>query len=592
MRKSDTYWERRARQRMAGYHRRADHVMAQIASAYDKGQQDIAASIDRIFGKFAKDGKLTTEEAQKLLSEPISRSEWETIRSQYGTVKDPAIRRQLLNRLNAPAYAARITRLQALQADVYVQSKRIADAEITASTAGYIRTINDAYYRTMFDIQQGTGYAFDFAAMPAKTVEAILKRPWSGEHFSRRIWSNTDVLAKQVSDTIIAGIKSGASTKRMRDDLAERMNVGKHAANRLIRTETTYMANAAEMESYEEADIDHYRFVATLDLRTSPQCRAHDLKVYEVKNAKPGDNLPPLHPYCRSTTIAVIDVEEDEELQRRARDPVTGETKTVPASMSYDEWKDGLDREHGLDRVAEVERNLQNEAADKEQYAQYKAILGERAPKSFAAFRELKYTGGEGWGKLKGDYRKLNAYDKIVANEPRITADLKAISADTGVDMIGLDYRLKTKASYLRKVNSDSKNSTDAKIISDTISGTNDVIRYTYQADSDKLVDAFKSVSESMEAKGYTRFKLKNTWNDKRNPYKGINGIFVAPNGQRFEVQFHTPESFELKDGPLHKLYEEYRLDGTSPERRAELTKEMFTLSAGLERPKDIDSIK
>jgi len=73
-------------------------------------------------------------------------------------------------------------------------------------------------------------------------------------------------------------------------------------------------------------------------LRTSQMCRQHDNKVYLVKDARPGVNMPPLHPYCRSTTIAVIDVGEEANLQRRARDPVTGKTYLVPASMSYQEW--------------------------------------------------------------------------------------------------------------------------------------------------------------------------------------------------------------------------------------------------------------
>jgi hypothetical protein len=62
-------------------------------------------------------------------------------------------------------------------------------------------------------------------------------------------------------------------------------------------------------------------------------------------------------------------------------------------------------------------------------------------------------------------------------------------------------------------------------------------------------------------------------WNNNRNPYKDVNCVFLSPHGQRFEVQFHTPESFKLKNGDLHKLYEEYRLDSTTSERRAELVK-------------------
>lgn len=338
-RPDDTYWDRRARQRMAVYHRTADSTIKTVTQAYDKAGADLEDAVQRIFDRFARNGNLSPDEARRLLNESIPRNEWEEIRAQLARIKDPDIRRRLLARLNAPAYAARITRLQALKADLYVKSKIIADAELEQSTNGFVGTINEAYYRSMFDLQRGLGVGFDFAALPIKTVETILKRPWSGEHYSRRIWHNTDVLAEQLSDVITAGFMSGAGLRNMRIEIEDRMNVGKHAANRLIRTETTYMANAAEMESYQEAEIDRYRFMATLDNRTSPMCRQHDLKIYAVKDARPGKNMPPLHPYCRSTTIAYFGDDELDGIKRRARDPKTGKTDSVPANMSYEEWK-------------------------------------------------------------------------------------------------------------------------------------------------------------------------------------------------------------------------------------------------------------
>lgn len=263
--RSNAYWDKRSLARMAEYHRGADSTVKVVNAAYDKAQKDIAAEAQKIFDKFAKDGKLSTEDAKKMLNEPISKKEWDSIKSKINDIKDPAIKRQMLNRLNAPAYSARITRLEALKENTYIQSKIIADTEISATTTGYMRTIDDAYYRTMFDTQQGLGVGFDFASMPSSRVESILKNPWVGGNFSSRIWDNTDVLAEKMNSIITSGFESGAGVVQMTRELQDMTGAGKFAANRLIRTETTYMANAAEMESYEEAEIDEYVFVATLD---------------------------------------------------------------------------------------------------------------------------------------------------------------------------------------------------------------------------------------------------------------------------------------------------------------------------------------
>ncbi|QJC53062.1 minor capsid protein [Paenibacillus albicereus] len=336
--RSDAYWERRARERMAVYHKDADATVRTVWAAYRKARADIQAEINKIVGTFGRGGQLDPAQARHLLNQRIPDSWMELGRRLYARAKDDRVKRYLLTRLNAPAYRARVTRLEALQEMIRWQMAALADVELAAVQKGYMDTITDAYYRTMFDLQQGVGIGFDFARMPARTVEEILRRPWSGQHFSDRVWTNTGLLAQQVTEVVTAGMTSGRGVEKMARELSERMEVGRQASERLIRTETTYMANASEMESYEAADIDQYMFVATLDLRTSPQCQKADRKIYAVADAKPGVNMPPLHPYCRSTTRAWFGPETIEGMQRRARDLETGKTVLVPASMTYAEW--------------------------------------------------------------------------------------------------------------------------------------------------------------------------------------------------------------------------------------------------------------
>lgn len=423
--RSNAYWDRRANQRMAEYHRDAEKSIRIVNRAYDKGLLDIESSIDRILGKYVRESGLTQSEALSLLNSPITRVEWEAIKAQSVKVHDPTLRRQLLNKLNAPAYAARISRLEALKADTYIQSKVIADVEIAQSTTSYIKTIDQAYYQTILDMQQGLGLAFDFATIPTKVVEEILRNPWSGEHFSQRVWTNTDHLAEQAIEVIAGGFESGISYKQMTDQLAERMEVGKFAASRLIRTESTYMANAAEIEAYKEAEIEKYMFVATLDMRTSHTCQELDGKISLVSEAKAGVNLPAMHPFCRSTTRAIIDADVANRLQRRARNPITGEVETLPPGMTYKEWRASLAKQHGTDRVAAMEKMARNRSADKLQYNKFKELIGKDAGSSFAAFQDTKYIELDKWAAMKrqfSTFRKIEAGSSSDAYKDRLRA--------------------------------------------------------------------------------------------------------------------------------------------------------------------------
>lgn len=117
----------------------------------------------------------------------------------------------------------------------------------------------------------------------------------------------------------------------------EQFGVNAFCARRIVRTESAYVANAAQAKAYGEAGIERYRFVATLDSRTCECCAALDGKVFDLAKAKPGTNYPPMHPFCRSTTIADFGDDELKRLERRAKDK-DGNTVRVPAGMTYEEW--------------------------------------------------------------------------------------------------------------------------------------------------------------------------------------------------------------------------------------------------------------
>ena len=84
--------------------------------------------------------------------------------------------------------------------------------------------------------------------------------------------------------------------------------------------------------------MKYFRFIATLDRRTSATCRAHDGHVYPIDEASIGGNVPPLHPNCRSTISGSLKDYVEPGNTRTARDD-KGKTVLVPQGMTYPEWK-------------------------------------------------------------------------------------------------------------------------------------------------------------------------------------------------------------------------------------------------------------
>lgn len=406
------YWEERANLRMATYHKNSNETILKINKAYDKAISDINKDIKKIFNKFQLDNELTQSEAKDLLDSKISIKEIEDIRAKINYIQDEDVKKYLRAKLDSGAYKARITRLEALKESININIAQVADVQLRDINTLFIDNIKQAYYSTMYDIQKGIGIGFSFAEMPTSRIKEILKQDWSGKHYSERVWKNNEVLAQKLQETLLSGFMSGKSYRRMAKELEDLSDLGKFASERLIRTECTYIANQGEIESYKECSIEKYVYVAILDLRTSEICRELDNKIFLVKEAMPGKNLPPMHPYCRSTTYAYMGKEWYEDIKRKARDPVTGELYALPKNMSYKEWyQKFVVEKHGRDKADTMEKMIKNKSSDRKQYEEYKKILGKDIPKSLKEFQEMKYNNSTEWNELKNKYRLDLSWD-------------------------------------------------------------------------------------------------------------------------------------------------------------------------------------
>lgn len=365
--RSDEYWEERALQREE-YARKAANttIKNKTLKYYSKAQKDLDTRIKRIFERYSKNGELTATEAKKLLNAKETEEELEKIRKELESIEDPTIRKKALARLNAGAYRARISRLEAIKANIETQQALLADREKKAVKSLLNDVSEETYYHHIFDTQIGAGFAFDFAALPQKTINGIINDKWKGANFSQRVWANTSQAAKNAYDIVTRGIMTGANVRTMAQQLSETMQAGMYASMRLIRTETNRVHNAAEREAYKEEEIENYRFLATLDGRTCEQCGRLDGKTFPVEDAKEGVNFPPLHPNDRCTTVQAIDEETVKNLKRRARDPETGKTVTVPGNMTWKEWREGLVKSEKDDKIIykelEKDKNRENDS--------------------------------------------------------------------------------------------------------------------------------------------------------------------------------------------------------------------------------------
>ena len=336
--KNKDYWTKRKANLIYEQMYKAERQADKFDDIYRQSKAYLDKQINKVFDKFQRDYGLSERDARHILKNMKGQKDLTELRKVLeARPNDPNIQR-LLTDLDSPAYAYRMKRLERLNDDLDRMRESIYHSEKSSSDVFYSDLMKDSYYKATFDLQQQTGLAYSFSGLPETEIKRLQGLKWTGEAYSDRIWSNTGALASSVKDELLVSLMTGRSVRDTSQAIAERFEVGQNKARRLVRTESAFFHNQMELLSYEDAEITKYKFVAVLDRRTSHICQEHDNKVYDTDKAVPGVNYPPLHPWCRSTTVAYDEYADYSKLKRRARNPETGKTELVPADMSYKEW--------------------------------------------------------------------------------------------------------------------------------------------------------------------------------------------------------------------------------------------------------------
>lgn len=230
-------------------------------------------------------------------------------------------------------------------------ANEVARAYINDATPG-IYSLNRNY--AAYTIEQVSG-SVGFDLWDEQTVKRLIKdQPELMPYYppDRALKRGIDLAwgKKQITASVTSSILQGKGIKSMADELQRRItDMSRNSAIRTARTAVTGAQNAGRMDSFTAAEKMGIKlkkeWLATLDSRTRHSHAMLDGEQVEQDKKFsngcrfPGDPQgPPWEIYnCRCTLIAAVDGVDTSSAQRRARNPVTGETEVVP-NMTYQDW--------------------------------------------------------------------------------------------------------------------------------------------------------------------------------------------------------------------------------------------------------------
>lgn len=178
---------------------------------------------------------------------------------------------------------------------------------------------------------------------PQQVYAAAMARPFNGTLLKEALTQLTAADAARIRESIRTGYATGQTTGQMISALMGKFGqlIGtRRNAEALIRTALQHTAMVARQEMLRENSdlIKGVKYVASLDSRTTPICRALDGKVWPADSSK--IRYPPAHWQCRSTVTFITKSWKElgmvaDEMPPGTRASMSGQ---VPDDLTYNNW--------------------------------------------------------------------------------------------------------------------------------------------------------------------------------------------------------------------------------------------------------------
>lgn len=336
--KNSRYWEIRMRNLAEALLDAGYEYVRNLERQYDLAIQAIEAKISTWYQRFAANNGITLAEARRLLtSRELDEFRW-TVEEYIKYARENAVSHAWMKHLENASARVHISRLESLKFQLQQQVEALFGNQLDELDQLIYQTYSEGYCRTAFAIQSGVGVGWSFHRITDTVIRKVLACPWTldGQTFSDRIWSNKQSLVNSVNTQLTQMIMRGAAPDQAIKVIANRFQVSKSQAGRLVMTETAAFSNEARKDCYKDLGVENYVLVEALDSETCSLCGQLDGKVYPLGEYQTGLTAPPFHPWCRGTTAPYF--EDLEGIGNRIARDNDGNTYKVPREMTYQEW--------------------------------------------------------------------------------------------------------------------------------------------------------------------------------------------------------------------------------------------------------------
>lgn len=330
-----TYWQKRFLKINLDVEKLNKEYEKEANKRYRELQKQIQKDIKYWIERYAFTDSITKEEAYELLTKKEQKT-WSMTLDEF---KRKALEGGYKDELDKEHFRSRISRLQQLENQLYLEFSEFADEEDKRLQEHLYDVFQETYLRNIYEFSDRGAVGIAFDKFSRNAVMLAISKPWLGSNFSKRIWGNMQKkLPDKLSDTLTKSFIGGWSTDRTVNEMMKDVkDIARSRMITLVQTESAHIAEMATQSAYQQTGVEKWEWLATLETHTCSECAYLDGKTFAIDDSTAP--TVPKHPNCRCTSIPIVPGFKSK--YRWQRDPITGKG-SIGKNMSFNEWKKSL----------------------------------------------------------------------------------------------------------------------------------------------------------------------------------------------------------------------------------------------------------
>lgn len=297
---SRDYWRRREQETLKKNLKSEAEYAKELNRIYSDAMDNIKKEIDAFYGRYAGKEGITIAEAKKRVSK-LDIEAYSRKAEKYVREKD--FSKQANEEMRLYNLTMKVNRLEMLKAQIGLELVSSFDE----MQKFFEQKLTD---RTTEEFERQAGILGESVGDVTLAASSIVGASFHNATFSQRIWANQDLLRSETSKLLQTGMIQGKHPDVMARELRKQIDVSRFNSERLMRTEMARVQTEAQMQSFERYGFEEYEYMACHYGDVCTACKALDGKHFKTKDAMPGENAPPMHPFCHCSTCAWLDEEK------------------------------------------------------------------------------------------------------------------------------------------------------------------------------------------------------------------------------------------------------------------------------------------